>query len=231
MRSHSKGDTSSLISRNKKVFLVKTILRWGGRNRRDFPWRKTRSPFQIFVAETLVQRTRAAQAAKVYTKFLENWPDSSSLAKASLSNVRSVISPLGLGYRAERLTKISKEIQEKFGGRIPDSLAKLRTLYGKGFGDYMAHAILCFAFNQSAPVVDANVERILKRVFSIKTRKNGHRDRKLWELAGSLVPSGRAKQYNWALIDFGALVCTATSPKCPICPLLQICDFGRARSC
>jgi len=182
------------------------------------------------VAESLVQRTRASQAEKSYAEFLERWPDPESLAKSKSSDVRSVVGSLGLDYRVERLRMISHEIQVRFRGRIPDSLAELKLLYGKGFGEYMAHALLCFAFGQDVPVVDANVERILKRVFSFRTRKNGHRDRKLWEFAGGLVPVGRAREYNWALIDFGALVCTPLSPRCSSCPLLRICDFGKTRT-
>jgi len=209
---------------------VEIILKWGERNRRDFLWRRSRDPYRVFVAETLVQRTRASQAEKSYAKFLERWPDLDSLAKASSSDLGSVIDSLGLGYRIERLRTMSKEIQEEFGGRIPDSLEKLKLLYGKGFGDYMAHALLCFAYGQDVPVVDVNVERILKRLFSFRTRKNGHRDRRLWKFAEGLVPRGRSKEYNWALIDFGALVCTPLSPRCPSCPLLAICDFGRTSS-
>jgi A/G-specific adenine glycosylase len=124
---------------------------------------------------------------------------------------------------------IASEIQHRFGGVIPESLDDLKLLYGKGFGNYMAHALLCFSFGKDVAVVDANVERILKRVFSLKIRKNGHRDRKLWTFAAQLIPSGRGREYNWALIDFGAMVCTPYSPKCSSCPILKVCDFGIRR--
>jgi len=209
---------------------VSRLVAWGSKNRRDFPWRRTEDPYNVFVAESLIQRTRATQVEPTYSKFLEKWPNIESLSKATQCDIRHVIWTLGLDYRVSRIRKLTKEIVKLFAGRIPDSLAELKRLYGKGFGDYMAHAILCFAFGQDVPVVDKNVERILKRVFSIETRKDGHRDRKLWRFAARLVPKGRAKDYNWSLLDFGALVCTPNNPKCPTCPLLEICDYGRERT-
>jgi A/G-specific adenine glycosylase len=117
----------------------------------------------------------------------------------------------------------------RFGSRIPDDISKLRQLQGKGFGEYMAHAILSFAYGQDVPIVDKNVERILTRVFSLKVRKDGHRDPTLWQFAARLVPTGQAKEYNWSLIDFGALVCTPKNPRCRTCPILDICDYGTER--
>lgn len=181
------------------------------------------------MAESLVQRTQASQVEPVYLKFLEKWRDFSSLSMSTQREVRSVIRSLGLEYRAKRVRAIAKVIMRFFGGRIPDNLKDMKRLYGKGLGDYMAHAILCFAYGQDVPVVDKNVERILKRVFSIKTRKDGHRDPKLWYFAGQLVPKRKAKDYNWSLLDFGALVCTPTNPKCLTCPILELCDFGSGR--
>jgi A/G-specific adenine glycosylase len=200
---------------------------WGERNRRNFAWRHTQDPYEVFVAESLVQRTKATQVEPTYLKFLQKWPNANSLSKATQSELKSVIGTLGLEYRVKRIHMIAQHIVSLFGGTIPSKFAELKQLYGKGFGDYMAHAILCFAFGQDVPVVDKNVERILKRVFSIRTRKDGHRDRKLWAFAAALVPKRKAREYNWSLLDFGALVCTPRDPKCRTCPILEICDFGR----
>jgi len=181
------------------------------------------------VAESLVQRTKAGQVEPTYLRFLEKWPNIESLSKAGQNDLRTVIWTLGLDYRVRRIQTIAKEMMRSFGGRIPDNLAELKRLYGKGFGDYMAHAILCFAFGQDVPVVDKNVERILTRVFSLKIRKDGHRDPNLWRFATELVPKGKAREHNWSLLDFGALVCTPKNPKCPTCPVLETCDYGRER--
>lgn len=210
----------------KKSEFVSDLLTWGEKNRRVFAWRHTEDPYKVFVAESLVQRTRAAQVEPIYLKFIDKWANIESLAKATDQEVRSVVYPLGLDYRVRRIRTVAKAIMCLFGGKIPNNLAGLKKLYGKGVGDYMAHAILCFAFSQDIPVVDKNVERILKRVFSIQTRKDGHRDRKLWTFAAGLVPEGKARGYNWSLIDFGALVCTPKKPKCSMCNLLEICDYG-----
>lgn len=212
---------------NSRAAFVSGILEWGEKNRRDFPWRHTDNPYDVFVAESLVQRTRASQVAPAYRSFLRRWPDIQSLAGARERDIMSVIGTLGLAYRARRIRKTAAGIVRLFEGKVPHTLAELKELYGSGFGDYIAHAILCFAFAQDTPVVDKNVERILKRVFSFPARKDGHRDPALWAFAGELVPSGKAREYNWSLIDFGALVCTPKNPRCPTCPLLDLCEFGK----
>lgn len=214
---------------SKESAFAAEMLAWGDKNLRDFAWRHTKDPYKVFVAESLVQRTKAAQVEPIYRNFLERWPDAQSLSKATQKELRSVIGTLGLNYRSKRIITIAKQVMEKFGGIIPSEFADLKKLYGKGLGDYIAHAILCFAFSQDVPVVDKNVERILKRVFSLAARADAHRDPRLWTFAGRLVPPRRAREYNWSLLDFGALVCTPKNPKCPTCPLLQLCDFGRER--
>jgi A/G-specific adenine glycosylase len=211
----------------KRVKFAEIVQQWGAANRRDFLWRHRSDAYAILVAELLVQRTRAPQAESVYKRFLERWPDISSLSHARTAEIRSVIRSLGLEYRAKRLRELSCQIVQRFESRIPDDLSKLKQLYGKGFGAYMAHAILCFAYDRDVPIVDKNVERILARVFSFKRRRDGHRDPALWQFAAELVPTGRAREYNWSLLDFGALVCTPKNPKCMTCPLLQICDYPR----
>lgn len=214
-------------SSQRKLEFVSKLLHWGDQNRRDFRWRHTQDPYNVLVAELLVQRTKAVQVEPVYLKFLERWSNVGSLSRAKEQEIRSVVGTLGLDYRAKRIQTIARRIMELFGGKIPDESVELRRLYGKGFGDYMANAILCFAFGQHLPVVDKNVERILTRVFSLRVHKDGHRDPRLWQFAGELVPSGKAREYNWSLIDFGALVCSPRNPICPACPILGICDYGR----
>lgn len=213
----------------RRTRFVEIVQEWGKKNRRDFLWRHKADPYEILVAEVLVQRTKAAQAESVYEAFLKRWPTVSSLCNARTEEIETTIRSLGLAYRASRLHELSCQIVRQFESRIPNEADQLKQLYGKGFGDYIAHAILCFAYGKDVAVVDKNVERILKRVFSLRSRKNGHRDPVLWQFASSLVPKGRAKEYNWSLIDFGALVCTSRNPKCPTCPLVTICDYGKQR--
>jgi len=212
-------------SSQRKLEFVSKLLHWGDQNRRDFRWRHTQDPYNVLVAELLVQRTKAVQVEPVYLKFLERWSNVGSLSRAKEQEIRSVVGTLGLDYRAKRIQTIARRIMELFGGKIPDEPVELRRLYGKGFGDYMANAILCFAFGQDVPVVDKNVERILKRVFSVDVRNDGHRDKRLWTFAAGLVPKHKAKEYNWSLLDFGALLCTARNPKCSVCPMRGICDY------
>jgi A/G-specific adenine glycosylase len=202
---------------------------WGDVHRRDFPWRHTQNPYEILVAELLVQRTRASQVEPVYQNFLQRWPDIRSLAHARERDLKSVIRTLGLAYRVTRIRRLAAQIMRLFGGTIPETLPELERLYGSGFGDYMSHAILSFAFSRDVPVVDKNVERILKRVFSLSARADAHRDPNLWAFAGNLVPAGKSREYNWSLLDFGALACTPRNPQCSACTLLELCEFGKER--
>ena len=220
------------MSSRKALRFVSGIADWTKKNQREFPWRHTTDPYRVLIAEYLVQRTRAEQVKPVYVEFIHKWPTIQSLSAASLSEIARVIRPLGLEYRAARIKSISEILVQDFDGCIPNSLAGLEGLYGTGLGEYMAHAILCFAFGQDVPVIDQNVVRILRRVFSVEARKDAHRDPRLWKFAKKLVPRGEARKYNWGLLDFGALVCTPSKPHCASCPILEICDYGnRAVSC
>jgi len=211
----------------KARHFTELVQKWGEGNMRSFAWRRTTDPYRILVAEILVQRTRAVQAERAYLDVVGTWPDIAELSRATCAEIRSKIHSLGLNYRVKRLQRISKAIFRQFGLRIPDNLPEFKRLYGIGFGDYIAHAILCFAFGRKVPIVDKNVERILTRFFSLKTRADGHRDQKLWRFAAELLPKNKIKEYNWSLIDFGALVCTPKNPKCLTCPLMKMCSHAK----
>ena len=217
-------------AKSKSEFLLikfqTSILNWYDHNGRCLLWRNTNAPFKILVAEFLLQKTDVGKVKPVYKKFIYRWPSPQSLLKARISSISKVIQPLGLKYKASRLKSVAKVIVEKFGGKIPEVDDKLLEL--TGVGQYIASAVECFAFNKPKAVLDTNVIRIFNRVFGIKSEKSRPRDDpRLWSFAQTLVPANNAKEYNWGLIDYGALVCKSKEPLCGECILYNICMFYR----
>lgn len=206
-----------------KASFVKKLLKWGGDNHAEYPWRKTSEPYRVLIAELLLQRTKAEQVVPVYNKFVERFPDLTTLESARIEDIVNVIRSLGLAYRGARLKSIAKEILSKYSGVVPDDVKVLLEL--NGVGNYVANAVRCFAYNHDVAVVDANIARIVKRLFSMDLGSDPHKRQTLWKFMQSIVPSGRAREFNWALIDFGNAVCTVRNPKCKSCPLNTICDY------
>jgi A/G-specific adenine glycosylase len=217
-----------MISEKRRERLVRNLLAWYKENGRVFPWRRTKEPYRILVAEIMLQKTGAQQAERVYQKFIDKYPSVRQLAKASVKELVNDIGSLGLAYRASRLKTISTLILKKYHGEIPRNAEGLRQL--PGVGRYIANAVLCFAFGKDVPLVDANIVRVMTRLFSIKPIREEHKDERLWELVEDLIPTGLCKEFSWALLDLAALNCTPQKPVCPTCPLVDICDYGQTRS-
>lgn len=203
------------------------LLSWFEREGRDFPWRNTRDPFAMLVAEKLLQQTKARDGVvSAYSTILATYPTPVELSQARLSELEAIVQPLGLGYRAAELKDMAKALVDHYGGSAPGKLDELMKL--PGVGSYSARAVLSFAYGQDVPVVDTNVARILYRVFSIpgKFPANPARKRSLLDLASFLLPPWRSRDFNFALLDLGALICKARSPDCPNCPVLEHCQYG-----
>lgn len=194
------------------------LLEWFERNGRNFPWRKTTDPYKIFLAEFMLQKTKANQAAAVYGRFIEKYPTFCSLAKSKPTDVKKIMKPLGLAYRAHRLRKVAIEVTQKFGNRLPSSKEELVKLHG--VGDYISNAVISFAFDRPVPVVDRNVLRIIGRVFSLTGEKE------IRCFLEKLLPKETHKEFNWALLDLGGTVCQKNKPKCAVCPLATICNYN-----
>ncbi len=205
------------------------LLTWYHHNGRRFPWRETSNPYAILIAEKLLQQTQARESVvSAYQALLRAYPSPHALAEANLADVAAIIQPLGLAYRATELIKLGAGLVSLHEGAVPDKLSNLMAL--AGVGDYSARAVLSFAFGYNVAVVDTNVARIFYRVFSISGRmpSNPARKRSLIDLATALLPAGQARQFNLALLDLGALICTHRAPACKDCPVLKYCDFGKA---
>ena len=207
-----------------------SILNWYADNGRPLPWRDTNEPFKILVAEFLLQKTDVEKVKPVYGEFMRRWTTPQVLSKARISKISKIIQPLGLRYKASRLKLTAKAIVEKFGGEIPEAEEQLLAL--PGVGRYIASAVECFVFNKPKAVLDTNVIRILNRVFGIQSDKNRPRDDlHLWNFAQTLVNSNNTKEYNWGLLDFGALICKSKEPLCAECVLNNICIFYNQINC
>lgn len=167
----------------------------------------------------MLQQTQVARVIPKYREWLTRYPSLRALARAPLAEVRETWRPLGYNVRPVRLREIARRALRRHGGRIPDSREDLLAL--RGIGPSTAGAVLSFAFGQDAPILDTNVRRVLRRVF---LGDDAHpRERTLWDLSEALLPPGRAYDFNQALMDIGATVCTARRPRCAACPLASLC--------
>jgi len=201
--------------------LARILLDWHRENRRVFPWREKRDPYAVFVAEFFLQRTPAMRVAEVLPSFLAEFPSPEKLANADPVLLREAYKTLGLGKRMSWLVDSAKILCRKYGGKIPSKPEGLLSL--PGIGEYTASAVLCFGFGRDAPIVDANVVRVLTRIFGLpETRRTG--DPALKEIARKLIPAGKGVCYNEAVLDFAALVCKKR-PLHAKCPLTGLCDY------
>jgi A/G-specific adenine glycosylase len=196
------------------------LLRWYAIHGRDLPWRKTSDPYHILVSEVMLQQTQVDRVVPKYHQFLNRYPSFEELALAPVTDVKQLWYPLGYNIRPERLHSIACETIERYGGKLPNDHEQLVSF--KGIGRYTAGAIRSFAFNEDAAILDTNVSRVLHRVFI--ARGNPKKQKmKLWKLAEALIPRGRGYDFNQAIMDFGALCCTARTPSCKGCTMKPIC--------
>jgi len=206
------------LSPSRRRRFVQRLLRWYAGNGRDLPWRRTRDPYRILVSEIMLQQTQVSRVIPKYREWVRRYPSLGALAAAPVREVREAWYPLGYNIRPVRLREIARTVLKRHGGRLPDTRDELLRL--KGIGRYTAGAVLTFAHGRPEPILDTNVRRVLRRVFC-GTRQVSDRD--LWALSEALLPVRQAYNFNQALMDFGATVCTARAPACPDCPLRRLC--------
>jgi len=205
------------------------LLHWFQANGRDLPWRQTRDPYHILVSEMMLHQTQVDRVIPKYHEFLEAYPTFDALAKAPVEEVEQLWRPLGYNFRPTRLHAIAQCVIRQHDGKLPDTLDGLQSLCG--IGRYTAGAILNFAFHKDAPILDTNVRRVLQRFFAVPGdphRAPAHKQ--LWSLAELVIPPGKGFIFNQAILDFGALLCTARNPLCPKCPLKRDCPFPDIKS-
>ena len=206
--------------------LRRALLRWYRENKRDLPWRHTTDPYAIWISETMLQQTRVETVIPYYERFLERFPTVETLADAEPDALMQQWAGLGYYSRARNLHAAAKTVASELGGQLPDDVEGLRQL--KGVGRYTAGAVASIAFDRPAPIVDGNVTRVLARVLDLRddVRRPAVQER-LWEEAEALARGASPGDLNQAIMELGAVICTARAPKCLVCPILKHCA-GRA---
>jgi A/G-specific adenine glycosylase len=219
------GQTPRVINAEHKRRLHRQLLTWYRQHgRHDLPWRQTRDPWLVLLAEVLLQRTRADLVDPVFRRLVLAYPTATDMAFAPPEQVDAILEPLGLRHRFPRVRQLATRSQRG----VPQSVDRLLEL--PGVGKYVAHATACFAFGRRLPVIDPNVIRVLGRLgLATSTAARPRDDARMWTTAGSLLPARRVREWNYALLDLGALVCQRR-PRCEVCPLISLCPTGQARS-
>lgn len=222
------------IAPNVRAGFGRRLRSWYRRNARDLPWRRTRDPYQILVSELMLQQTQVSRVVIRYGEFLERFPTLQHVARAKPSRVMEAWDGLGYYARARNLHRLAREVTAVDGastGQLPAEVDALRAL--PGIGAYTAGAVASFAYERRAALVDTNVARVLKRAFApdaqLKTAKG---QRIVWGIAESILPrTGRATwTHNQALMELGALICTARVARCGECPVRAYCWSGAKHS-
>ncbi len=198
------------------------LLQWYARHGRSLPWRATRDPYRVLVSESMLAQTQVARVLPKYEAFIARFPDVESLAAASTAEILRLWQGLGYNSRAVRLKQLAVALLERFGGRVPQELHELQSL--PGIGPYTACAVRAFAFDADDAAVDTNVRRVVHRVLYGMEHPAAVPADVLNADARGLVPRGRGHDWNSALMDLGAAVCTARAPGCRNCPLRSACS-------
>lgn len=216
------------LNPTRKRQFQRALLAWFAEHGRDLPWRRTTNPYRILVSEVMLQQTQVERVKGYYARFLRRFPSVKALAEAPEPQVLAAWDGLGYYNRARNLKRAAEHIREEHAGYFPRGADQIEKL--PGVGKYTAGAVRSFAFGEDAPILDTNVRRVLWRVFGVKGAPTSTpTTRRLWYYAEEIVPPGRAREFNSALMDFGATVCTARAPRCPACPMRAFCLRPRVR--
>lgn len=206
--------------------LAARLLSWYERHARDLPWRRVPHPYAVWVSEIMLQQTRVETVIPYFERWMQRFPTIGALAAAGQQEVLGLWEGLGYYSRARNLHRAAQEVAAQHGGELPRDPEALRRL--PGIGRYTAAAIASIAFGVDAAALDGNIRRVLARVFNVaEPARSPAGERRLWELAQENLPPGRAGDYNQALMDLGAQICTPRNPDCPRCPLDEICEARR----
>jgi len=202
--------------------LRKNLLSWYTKHHRDLPWRRTRTPYRIWLSEVMLQQTQTATAIPYYERFLKRFPTVAVLARSPLSRVLKTWEGLGYYARARNLHRAARYIFHQLHGALPRTYDELITI--PGIGPYTAAAVASIAFNKSHAVADGNVERVMSRLFHLTVSPKQKEGKKIVaELAQQLLPPRQARWWNQAVMELGALVCTPRRPRCGECPVARLC--------
>ncbi len=199
------------------------LLAWYGQHRRDLPWRRRRpDPYHVLVSETMLQQTQVTTVIPYFTRFIARFPTLADLARADPQEVLRQWQGLGYYSRARHLQRAAADIAANFGGKVPSTVERLLEL--PGIGRYTAGAIASIAFNRRAPILDGNVARVLCRLDAVREDPRGAAVRaRLWKRAEEILPRSRLSDFNSAMMELGAMICTPRGPRCGACPVRKHC--------
>ena len=208
---------------------VKAVLQWfDGHGRKDLPWQHNRTPYRVWVSEIMLQQTQVTTVIPYYERFMQRFPNVKSLADAPVDDVLQLWSGLGYYARGRNLHKAAQILREQFAGRFPERFEHVAAL--PGIGRSTAGAILSLACDQHHAILDGNVKRVLSRVFMVPGWPGETAVANvLWEKAEALTPQSRVADYNQAMMDVGAGVCTRTKPACLLCPVNHYCEANKTQ--
>lgn len=202
--------------------LRRSLLEWYYKNKRDLPWRKTQDPFSIWLSEIMLQQTTVKTVIPYYEKFLKKYPDFKSIAKAKESDLLKAWAGLGYYNRIRNFQKAARHIAKNLKNKVPQKKEELITL--PGLGSYTSAAIASIAFNEAVGVVDGNVKRVLSRLFTYeKEIKTSKADKYFQEKVDYLLDKKNPGDFNQAMMELGACICTPKNPLCLLCPLQKYC--------
>ncbi len=224
MGKHSPSSPFSVQIPPEHITQVHTaLLQWYATEQRALPWRTTSDAYAILVSEIMLQQTQVERVLPKYQQFLAAFPTLADLAAAPTADVISVWVPLGYNRRAVSLQSIAQQVVTTYGGRIPDTIDELLKL--KGIGRYTAGAIACFAYHKQVATVDTNIRRVLHRIFlGLEHPTPKVNDTQMLTVAEQVLPVGNAYDWNQALMDMGATICTSNNPLCTTCLLQASCQ-------
>lgn len=219
----SKPPQTQLFPQAKLKF-QNAIITWFSENAEDYPWRRTRNPYEVLVSELMLQQTQIATVLgkRYFERWLEQFPDVDTLATAEEEAILKAWEGLGYYRRARNLQKAAQVIANDWGSEFPRSLDAIEAL--PGVGRYTAGAVVSFAYDQPAPIVDANIARVLARLFDYPAAVDSTAGiKEIWKRAEQLLPEERVRDYNSGLMELGQKVCTARNPDCLECPVADFC--------
>lgn len=209
--------------RGRRARFSSALLKWFAANARDLPWRRKRTPYTVWISEIMLQQTQVSQALPYYRVFLRQFPNVKHLAAAPLEQVLKAWEGLGYYARARNLHRAAREIAALQGGRFPEDIETVRRL--PGIGPYTAAAILSLSFGQPHAVLDGNVLRVLCRLTAYGENPRRTASKKtLQALAQALLPVHHAGEFNEAMMELGATLCTPLNPRCMECPVARFCQ-------
>ena len=211
-----------MLTPNTYPIFSKAILSWFNQHKRALPWREDYAPYRVWVSEIMLQQTQMERGVAYFDRWMQALPDIASVAAASEDTLLKLWEGLGYYSRVRNLHKAATIIMDEHGGEFPDDFKAIRAL--PGIGDYTAGAVASIAFNQDVICVDANVERVFSRIFDIDTPiKQKHNMAFIRNTLQDMLPRGHAREFNQALMEHGALVCSK-KPRCERCPVQQFCE-------